>query len=184
MALSKHVAMSVDAALIAAIEHIRWPAFAVTVVTRRVVAANSAGRVWLTAQPSVRSKLTGVGGPCSRSFAVTPSTTGHYYLAVRREPPHAVGIKGSRWQLTRREHQVAALVIRGATNRDIADALGCAVKTVEQHVSNILRKVKVENRASLIVALLEEDQSSPLPHSKSNHVTAPATRGSGVASRG
>ena len=44
--------------------------------------------------------------------------------------------------------------MRGASNRRIAAELACSVKTVEHHVSSILRKVDVENRASLILALL------------------------------
>jgi DNA-binding NarL/FixJ family response regulator len=41
---------------------------------------------------------------------------------------------------------VLALVARGRTNREIADALVISVKTAGVHVSNILRKLGVPDR--------------------------------------
>jgi len=51
--------------------------------------------------------------------------------------------------LTKREEEVAQLVTGGATNRDIATALFLSPKTVERHVSNVLRKVGARNRTEL-----------------------------------
>jgi len=48
---------------------------------------------------------------------------------------------GPRQTLTRRETQVAALVARGLTNRDIAARLCLSVRTVEVHVDHILTKL-------------------------------------------
>jgi DNA-binding NarL/FixJ family response regulator len=56
--------------------------------------------------------------------------------------------------LTPRERDVLALISEGRSNREIADALTVAQKTVKTHVSNILRKLKVRDRtqAALIGA--------------------------------
>jgi non-specific serine/threonine protein kinase len=51
--------------------------------------------------------------------------------------------------LTAREHQVAALVRHGRTNRQIGRQLGIAEKTAEVHVHNILRKLGAGSRAEV-----------------------------------
>ncbi len=50
--------------------------------------------------------------------------------------------------LTVREIQVLRVVASGATNRQIADGLKLAVKTVDRHLSNIFAKVGVETRTA------------------------------------
>lgn len=49
--------------------------------------------------------------------------------------------------LTPREREVLDLVAGGATNRRIAEALFISEKTASVHVSNIIRKLAVTNRA-------------------------------------
>jgi DNA-binding NarL/FixJ family response regulator len=49
--------------------------------------------------------------------------------------------------LTRRERQVLSLVAEGRTNRQIAEELFINEKTASVHVSNILSKLGVSNRA-------------------------------------
>jgi DNA-binding CsgD family transcriptional regulator len=51
--------------------------------------------------------------------------------------------------LTDREHQIAGMIGAGASNPEIAEALFLSRKTVERHVSNILAKLGVRNRAEL-----------------------------------
>ena len=51
--------------------------------------------------------------------------------------------------LTEREREVMDLLSSGATNPEIADRLFLSRKTVERHVSNVLAKVGVRNRAEL-----------------------------------
>jgi DNA-binding CsgD family transcriptional regulator len=53
-------------------------------------------------------------------------------------------------ELTPREQQVLGLLSEGRANKEIADALGCSVRTVEFHVSNLLRKVGASSRLELI----------------------------------
>jgi non-specific serine/threonine protein kinase len=52
-------------------------------------------------------------------------------------------------RLTRRELEVASLVARGRTNRQIGRALGIAEKTAEVHVHNIIRKLDARSRAEV-----------------------------------
>jgi pimeloyl-ACP methyl ester carboxylesterase/DNA-binding CsgD family transcriptional regulator len=51
--------------------------------------------------------------------------------------------------LTRREHEVASLVGKSRSNREIADALVVSERTVEWHISNILTKLDLRSRAQI-----------------------------------
>ncbi|GAA2271315.1 hypothetical protein GCM10010149_11240 [Nonomuraea roseoviolacea subsp. roseoviolacea] len=54
--------------------------------------------------------------------------------------------------LTRREREIAELVARGLSNRQIAEELVIAQRTAENHVENILRKLGFTSRAQIIRA--------------------------------
>jgi len=56
--------------------------------------------------------------------------------------------------LTPRELDVLRLVALGQSNRDIAAALGVGEETIKTHVSRVLAKLHVENRAQAIVEAL------------------------------
>ena len=58
--------------------------------------------------------------------------------------------------LTRREREVAALVARGLTNRQIASELHLSERTVENHVSKILRKLGLASRARVATWATEQ----------------------------
>jgi DNA-binding NarL/FixJ family response regulator len=49
--------------------------------------------------------------------------------------------------LTERETEVLALIAQGLTNQQIADRLFVSVKTVRNHVSNVISKLQVADRA-------------------------------------
>ena len=67
---------------------------------------------------------------------------------------HATRLKQlvRKWDLTTRQEQVLGLVCQGRSNKQIAADLACAVRTVEIHVSDILRKAKLDSRAQLVAA--------------------------------
>jgi DNA-binding NarL/FixJ family response regulator len=52
-------------------------------------------------------------------------------------------------QLTPRERQVLRMIARGYTYREVARELQIATKTVESHVSAVLRKLQLSNRHQL-----------------------------------
>lgn len=54
-------------------------------------------------------------------------------------------------QLTNRECEVIRLVARGDSNRQIAEALVISEKTVKAHISNILRKLGLNDRTQMAI---------------------------------
>jgi DNA-binding NarL/FixJ family response regulator len=59
--------------------------------------------------------------------------------------------------LSYREQQVLSLVIRGATNRQAADALVLAESTVKGHLASAFAKLGVRSRAEAAAVLLDTD---------------------------
>lgn len=57
--------------------------------------------------------------------------------------------------LTPRENEIAVLVARGRTNRQIADELVISKQTADRHVSNILGKLDFTSRAQLAAWVVE-----------------------------
>jgi len=52
-------------------------------------------------------------------------------------------------QLTAREQEVLRLIARGYTYREVGTRLHLSVKTIESHVSSVLRKLQLSNRHQL-----------------------------------
>jgi non-specific serine/threonine protein kinase len=67
-------------------------------------------------------------------------------VCTPRDPATASRREGP---LTARETEVAALVVDGRSNREIAALLIISERTVENHVSHILNKLEVDSRGQL-----------------------------------
>ncbi|RCK77185.1 MAG: DNA-binding response regulator, LuxR family [Anaerolineae bacterium] len=61
-------------------------------------------------------------------------------------------------ELTFREREVLAHILRGETNRQIAYALGLSIKTVEWHRSNLMEKLGARSLADLVKFALKYEQ--------------------------
>ncbi|TJZ98908.1 ATP-binding protein [Actinacidiphila oryziradicis] len=81
--------------------------------------------------------------------ALSPEQAVGFALRVDRSaaPGREPGAGGAR--LTRRETEVAAMVARGLTNKEIAASLVIAQRTAESHVENILAKLGFTSRAQI-----------------------------------
>lgn len=60
--------------------------------------------------------------------------------------------------LTHREKEIVGMVVAGATNRQVADALYLAESTVKTHLSSIFDKVGTRSRAGLAQLVLDPEE--------------------------
>ncbi|NLT20550.1 MAG: response regulator transcription factor [Syntrophomonadaceae bacterium] len=60
-----------------------------------------------------------------------------------------------RVRLTRREYDVLALLVKGNSNKDIADTMFISEKTVKNHLTSIFRKLGVKDRTQAAVYALK-----------------------------
>lgn len=70
------------------------------------------------------------------------------------------------------ERRVASLAARGCTNREISRKLFVTVSTVEQHLTRVYRKLRINSRSDLPTSLLSCAGNPPEPSPSS--VTAPS----------
>lgn len=77
----------------------------------------------------------------------------HYFSSL---PAHRPALRSAPFpQLTDREREVLDLIAQGHNNTTIAHRLTLSIKTVQNHVSNILSKLQVADRAQAIVRARE-----------------------------
>jgi two-component system, NarL family, response regulator DevR len=81
----------------------------------------------------------------SRRFAARALR--HFADLARRGKTAGAGADSDLMLLSPRENDVLAMLADGLTDREIAQALTISPRTVETHVSNILHKLGVRNRA-------------------------------------
>ncbi len=77
----------------------------------------------------------------------SPRLAGFVLDAFSNEPPPATDPELE--QLTPREREVLRLIARGYAYKEVARDLGISVKTVETHVSSVLRKLQLSSRHQL-----------------------------------
>jgi DNA-binding NarL/FixJ family response regulator len=60
-------------------------------------------------------------------------------------------------QLTKREHEILALLAKGYLYKEIADQLGITLSTVRAHLHTIYEKLHVQSRTQAVVKFLGQD---------------------------
>jgi DNA-binding NarL/FixJ family response regulator len=77
--------------------------------------------------------------------------------------PQAPGMRVSPLdRLTLREREVLGLVAAGADNLQISARLGITERTVKAHVSNLYRKLGVQNRVEMAMMAYQSGLSRPV----------------------
>ncbi|MEU4425093.1 LuxR C-terminal-related transcriptional regulator [Actinoplanes sp. NPDC024001] len=80
-------------------------------------------------------------------------------VLVRADLPYAAPAP-----FTPREAEVLELLRRGLTYREMAGRLNLSAKTIEKHVSAIMRKTGTSNRTAAVVTAMDNDWVGVLPH--------------------
>jgi DNA-binding CsgD family transcriptional regulator len=86
---------------------------------------------------------------------------------------------------TARDRQLLQLLGEGLSNREIAERLGLAVKTVKNYVSTLLAKLNLTNRtqAAVLATELRTGDGPPVPDGPAHrHASSRAVRGPGGSS--
>lgn len=77
-------------------------------------------------------------------------------VLTQTSPQPALEIPESWEQLTPREQEIIALVAQGASNREIAQVLFIAEKTVKNRITNILSQLNLRDRTQLAIVTLQK----------------------------
>lgn len=116
----------------------------------RVIRAGARGYVTKTIAP--QELVTAIGRVHQGDAVFSPRLAGFVLDAFAGDvPPGVSGDDPELDQLTTREKEVLRHIARGYTYREVAGRLHISVKTVESHVSAVLRKLQLSNRHELTV---------------------------------
>jgi len=85
---------------------------------------------------------------CGRSMLASEATQALIQSTNYRTPPDH--------NLTSREYEVLTLMVKGLTNPEIAERLSVSRSTARAHVSNVLAKLGVSNRAGAVALALRD----------------------------
>jgi DNA-binding CsgD family transcriptional regulator len=139
----------------AVLDAVALPAFVVT-AAGHVEHANGAGRASLARSrreviDEVGRVVQGRGPDAASVFEISEKGTGARFVVFLRGRDHGARIESARvdWGLTHRECEVLRHLVDGDANKDIATKLGRSPRTVEIHVSAILRKSRIDDRTRL-----------------------------------
>jgi DNA-binding NarL/FixJ family response regulator len=66
--------------------------------------------------------------------------------------------------LTQRQSQVVDLILRGASDKQIAVELGMSFTTVRSHLRQIFARLRVESRVQLVLRIIALSRDGQAPH--------------------
>ncbi|MDE3064785.1 MAG: response regulator transcription factor [Acidobacteriota bacterium] len=131
---------------------IRFLALSVSDAAEDVIAVVRGGaRGYVTKSISGADLVDAVYRVAAGDAVFSPRLAGFVLDAFSESDPGLAALSGDPEldQLTPRERQVLRLIARGYSYKDIAAELAISVKTVESHVSSVLRKLQLSNRHQL-----------------------------------
>jgi predicted ATPase/DNA-binding CsgD family transcriptional regulator len=139
----------------------RWQEIVRTMIVEpaRTAAGDRAAAAWaeggrMTFAEAVRYARSALAPPAGPARPAAPAPAAEPAAAVPGRAPAG---------LTRRELEVAELVARGLTNREIAQRLVIAERTVEGHVERLRAKLNVRSRTQIGASVLRQRAWPPDP---------------------
>jgi DNA-binding NarL/FixJ family response regulator len=144
--------LAVLRAVTPAAPEVRFLALSVSDASEDVISVIRAGaRGYVTKNISGPELLDAIYRVAAGDAVFSPRLAGFVLDAFSLEGQHLVtgDVDPDLDLLTPRERQVLRLIARGYSYRDIATELSISAKTVESHVSSVLRKLQLSNRHQL-----------------------------------
>jgi DNA-binding NarL/FixJ family response regulator len=77
-------------------------------------------------------------------------------VLAQPSPPKTLEVAGAWNDLTARDLEIICLIAQGASNREIAQALFIAEKTVKNRITNILSQLNLRDRTQLAIVALQK----------------------------
>ena len=115
--------------------------------------------IFLTGHPDVPTTVRAIKAGAD-DFLTKPISSHQLFQAIERAIAHHEMTRGLKAELdmirarvaalTPRERQVFELIIRGDTNKQVANALGCTVRTIKAHRHKVMQKMQVKSLAELV----------------------------------
>jgi DNA-binding NarL/FixJ family response regulator len=133
-----------------AVGPVRFLALSVSDAASDVVAVIRAGARGYVTKTITPSELIDAINRVREGDAVfSPRLAGFVLDAFGAAAGNTALVDGELDSLTAREQEVMRLIARGYSYREVASELFISIKTVETHVSAVLRKLQLSNRAEL-----------------------------------
>jgi DNA-binding NarL/FixJ family response regulator len=130
--------------------------------------AGASGFLLKNAPP--RDLLAAVRVVAAGGAVLAPSVTGRLIEEVVARPPMPRAAPQALRGLTLREGEVLAHVAAGRSNAEIAEDLSVSVTTVKTHISSLLGKLGVRDRAQLVALAHRSGAAGPVsPHVPRRH---------------
>jgi DNA-binding NarL/FixJ family response regulator len=144
------------------IPRMRVVAFAVEETEHDVLLCAEAGAAAYVPPDGTLDDLVNTIGSVARGeLLCSPRIAATLFRALRVQTPEA-SVDRLALTLTAREREIAPLLERGLSNKEIAAQLNIEVATVKNHVHNLLEKLQVSSRGEAAARL----RSSQLSHSR------------------
>jgi DNA-binding NarL/FixJ family response regulator len=140
----------------------------------KALAVGAFGYVSATLEPDALRRT--ISGALNGEPAYSRRALAERLRAMTR--PH---YSGRALALTPRQREVVQLIAQGSADKEIARALGITTATAQKHVTNLLKRLNVPNRAAAAAVLVSStvwitpDRSSGQGNGSSDHITAVAS---------
>ena len=146
--------------------NVRVVAFAVEETEHDVLLCAEAGAAGYVSSDGTLDDLVNTIRSVARGeLLCSPRIAASLFRALRAQTPD-VGTDRLALTLTAREREIAPLLERGLSNKEIASQLHIEVATVKNHVHNLLEKLQVGSRGEAAARLRSSSSSSHLSHTR------------------
>ncbi|MDR2380634.1 MAG: response regulator transcription factor [Bifidobacteriaceae bacterium] len=140
----------VAGALVGELPGVKFLALSVSDAAQDVVSVIRAGaRGYVTKSITPPDLVSAVRRVADGDAVFSPRLAGFVLDAFGAAAGHVASADDELDRLTAREQEVMRLIARGYTYREVASELFISIKTVETHVSAVLRKLQLSNRSEL-----------------------------------